>query len=92
MRTIDAAVAAAGVILIALALLAPGCAPGDAAARLTSPKERLTLPKDPHVDWIGSPHVARPTEHYLHDVYLVNIEIGLRSDGVVVWRGISGGE
>ena len=38
------------------------------------------------VTWIGSPGIARPDKYFLNDAFVVSIEIGIRQDGVVVWR------
>lgn len=36
--------------------------------------------------WIGSPGVANPDAYYMHDGFVTSVEIGLRRDGVVIWR------
>lgn len=36
--------------------------------------------------WVGHPVTAQPDAYHPNEGYLTHVEIGLRSDGTVVWR------
>ncbi len=40
----------------------------------------------PKVNWIGSPQICDWDGNWLNEGCIVNYQIGLREDGVVIWR------
>ena len=42
--------------------------------------------KLPEVNWIGSPRICNWDGNWLNEGCMVDYQIGLREDGVVVWR------
>jgi hypothetical protein len=43
-------------------------------------------PKLSGIGWIGSPYISDADERWPSQSYLPEVEIGLRDDGIVVWR------
>lgn len=41
------------------------------------------------VEWLGAPGIARPDDYWMNEGFITSVEIGLRSDGIVVWRAKS---
>ena len=41
------------------------------------------------VEWLGAPGIARPDGYWMNEGFIISVEIGLRSDGFVVWRAKS---
>ena len=50
------------------------------AVSISDPEDTLI------VNWGGSPGIANPDEYYMNSGYLVEYNMGFRSDGVVVWQ------
>ena len=42
--------------------------------------------KPPEINWIGSPYICNFDGYWLNEGCVVSRQIGLREDGVVVWR------
>jgi hypothetical protein len=58
-----------------------------ATAEIASAFHQLT---NQNIQWIGSPMVGRPDNYSMNESCFVDVEIGLRDDGVIVWRKARG--
>jgi len=48
---------------------------------------RIHPKTDPNeTEWIGCPSIANPDDYFLNQGYRVDVQIGLRQDGIVIWR------
>lgn len=71
-------VAAAIAVLSGALLCAGGCA--------TVPTVNIPTQGTNSVAWVGHPMVSDNAPYTPSEEWLSNVEIGLRSDGVVVWK------